>query len=458
MTRTADRPGGRARRVQGWMMFDWASQPFYTLCLTFLFGPYLTGVLADAWAGPLGAAAADARAQQVWSWTQTGIGVAIALTAPLLGAVADRSGRRMRWIWVFSALYVVGATGLWWMMPDGSGLLPALAAFALAMIGAEFATVFTNAMLPDLARRAEIGRISGRAYALGYAGGVAALFLMLGLFADGPEGTTLLGRAPALGLDGAAREGTRFVGPFTALWYAVFMVSFFVWVRDPATAPAGRPSLRQAWGDVAAMLRTLPGRPSLAAWLAGSMLYRDGLVALYAFGGVYARLVLGWETTQIELFGILSAVTAAVASWVGGGLDARHGPKPVIAGCVWILAGVVAALCAMSRDMVFGMSVGPDSLAPDVLFYAFGCLIGGAGGVLQASSRTMMVRHTDPGRPTEAFGLYALSGKATAFLAPLCIGLATWATGSARLGIFPVALLFIAGLILLRWVDPEGDR
>ncbi len=445
------------RRVQGWMMFDWASQPFFTLCLTFIFGPYLTGVLADAWVGGLGKDAADAQAQQVWSWTQTGIGVAIALTAPILGAFADRSGRRMRWIWVFSALYVVGAWGLWFMMPDGSGLFVALAAFALAMIGAEYTTVFTNAMLPDLASRANIGRISGWAYALGYAGGVVALFAMLGLFADGPEGTTLLGASPAFGLDGAAREGTRFVGPFTALWYVVFMVPFFLWVRDPAGS-AVRTTLRQAWADVVAMLRTLPGRPSLSAWLAGSMLYRDALVALYAFGGVYARLVLGWETTEIGIFGILSAVTAAVASWFGGTLDGRHGPKPVIAACVWILAGVVVALCAMSREMVFGIPVGPDSLAPDILFYALGCVIGGAGGVLQASSRTMMVRHTDPARPTEAFGLYALSGKATAFLAPLSIGIATWATGSARLGIFPVALLFIGGLILLRWVDPEGDR
>lgn len=447
------------RRVRGWMMFDWASQPFYTLCLTFIFGPYLTGVLADAWlAGGLAEAAADARAQQVWSWTQTGIGVAIALTAPLLGAFADRAGQRMRWIWVFSALYVVGAWGMWFMMPDGSGLLVALAAFALAMIGAEFATVFTNAMLPDLADRAGIGRISGWAYALGYAGGVTALFLMLGLFAEDLDGRTLLGATPAFGLDGAAREGTRFVGPFTAIWYAVFMVPFFLWVRDPAPAAAARTTLRQASRDVAALLRALPGRPSLMAWLAGSMLYRDALVALYAFGGVYARLVLGWETTQIGIFGILSAVTAAVASWVGGSLDGRHGPKPVITGCVLILAGVVVMLCAMSREMVFGFPVGEGSLAPDILFYVLGCAIGGAGGVLQASSRTMMVRHTDPARPTEAFGLYALSGKATAFLAPLFIGIATWATGSARLGIFPVALLFIGGLILLRWVDPEGDR
>ncbi|WP_308917593.1 MFS transporter [Jannaschia sp. LMIT008] len=446
------------RRIRGWIAFDWASQPFYTLCLTFVFGPYFTATVAQSLlADGLPEVAADARAQQVWSWALTGIGLAIALTAPLLGAMADRSGSRMRWIATFGAFYALGTAGLWAMTPDASAVTVTLLAFAVAMIGAEYTTIFTNAMLPSLAPRAEIGRISGTGYALGYAGGVLALLTFLLLFADDGDGTTILGGAPALGLDGATREGTRAVGPFTALWFVVFMIPFFVWVREPARAPQPV-SLRLAWADVVALLRAVPGRRSLMAWLGGSMLYRDALASLYSFGGVYAVLVLDWETTQIGVFGILGAVTAAVASWIGGRLDGRHGPKPVIVGAVLILTGVVVVLAMTSRDAVLGVPLAPGSPAPDVLFYAVGAVIGGAGGVLQAASRTMMVRHADPDRATEAFGLYALSGKATAFLAPLLIGLATWATGSARLGILPVALLFLSGLALLRWVDPDGDR
>ena len=462
----------RRRRIRGWIMFDWASQPFYTLCLTFIFGPYFAATLAEAWAVSLGEEAADARAQTVWSWTQTGIGVSIALMAPLLGAFADRSGRKLRWIAAFSVLYAIGTAGLWTMVPDGSGLWLAILAFGLAMVGAEFTTVFTNAMLPSLAPRAEIGRIGGSAYALGYAGGVLALIVMLALFADNPDGRTLLGGAPAFGLDGAAREGTRFVGPFSALWFVVFMIPFFLWVKDPAPASAGRATLTDAWADLKAMLAGLTGRRSLLAFLGGSMLYRDALVALYAFGGTYAALVLDWETTQVGVFGIIGAITAAVTSWVGGKLDGRHGPKPVITGAALVLTGVVIVLCGMTVETLFGLPLfervplsglaafvlGPRIGGADVIFYVLGAIIGGMGGVLQSASRTLMVRHADPARSTEAFGLYALSGKATAFLAPLSIGIATWATGSARLGIFPVALLFLLGLFLLRWVDPEGDR
>jgi UMF1 family MFS transporter len=193
------------------------------------------------------------------------------------------------------------------------------------------------------------------------------------------------------------------------------------------------------------------------AFLLGSMLYRDALVALYAFGGVYAVLVLDWTTVQIGVFGIVAAITAGVASWVGGRLDRRHGPKPVIVVAVLALTAALLAICFTDRSMVLGVPVGPGSGAPDILLYVMGAVIGGAGGVVQAASRTMMALHADPARPTEAFGLYALSGKATAFLAPAMIWIGTEATGSARLGYLPVAGLFIAGLVLLAWVRPKGE-
>ncbi|MEL7184278.1 MAG: MFS transporter [Pseudomonadota bacterium] len=459
------------RRVGGWMMFDFASQPFYTLCLTFIFGPYFVAVLAEAaLLDGVESEASKAQAQQVWSWTQSGIGFAIALSAPLLGAFADRSGNRMPWVWAFSVMYALGAAGLWVMAPDGSAMWLAIFAFGLLMIGAEYTTIFTNAMLPGLAPPGQEGRISGNGYAIGYAGGVLALIVMLLAFADNETGTTLLGGVPALGLNGAEREGTRFVGPFTALWFIVFMVPFFLLVREPKM-PKTQVSLALAWADVKSLLAQLPGRPSLSAFLAGSMLYRDGLVALYSFGGTYAVLVLGWETTQVGVFGIVGAITAAIASYIGGGLDEKYGPKPVIVGATLILASVVIVLAFMAPDSLFGVPIptgwtgtgvvafimGADYGLADVFFLLIGAVIGGAGGVLQAASRTMMVRHADPEKATEAFGLYALAGKATAFIAPLSIGLATLATGSARLGIIPVAVLFLIGLLLLRWVKPEGD-
>ena len=446
------------RRILGWMMFDWATQPFYTLLLTFVFGPYFAATAADAFlAQGLGEEAARARAQTVWSLGQTVTGLAIALTAPLMGAMADAAGRRAAWVGGLSVLYVAATAGLWILAPDGANLWAALVLFGLGMVAAEFATVLTNAILPDLGggEPGRIGRVSGAGYALGYAGGVLSLVVMLGLFAETEQGRTLLGLRPALGLDPEAREGTRFVGPFTAAWYALFMVPFFLFVRDPPAA--ARPTVRGALSELLGTLAGLLGRPSLAAFLGASMLYRDALAALYAFGGTYAVLVLDWPVTQVGVFGVLGAVTAAVASWLGGILDGRHGPRPVVAASILVLAAVSAAIATTSREAVLGVPVAPGSPAPDLALYAAGAVIGGAGGVLQAASRTLMARHAEPGRPTQAFGLYALSGKATAFLAPALVAWVTWVTGEPRLGALPVAALFLAGLALLPLVRPDGD-
>ena len=444
------------RRTFGWMMFDWASQPFYTLLLTFVFGPYFAQTAADAFAAR-GLDDPAAQAQSLWSLGQAVTGLAIALCAPLLGALADAGGRRAAWVAGLSALYVGAAAGLWILAPDGAHLAAALVLFGLAMIAAEFATVLTNAILPDLAGGdpGRVGRVSGAGYALGYAGGVVSLLVVLGLLAETEAGTTLLGRAPALGLDPDAREGTRAVGPFAALWYAAFMIPFFAFVRDPPRAP--RASVGGALRGLAATLRGVLGRPSLAAYLGASMLYRDALAALYAFGGTYAVLVMGWPVTQVGAFGVIGAVTAAVASWAGGLADGRWGPRPVIVACVVLLTAVCLGVTATAPGRALGVPVAPGSPAPDLAFYALGAAIGGLGGALQAASRTLMARHADPGRPAEAFGLYALSGKATAFLAPALIGLVTWASGTPRLGLVPVMALFLAGLALLSRVRPEGD-
>lgn len=445
------------RRIWGWWAFDWASQPYFTLCLTFVFGPYFAAVAAESFmAQGLEEKVADARAQSLWSLGQTVSGVIIALCAPILGAFADNTGRRMPWIVVFSAFYVLGAFGLWMLLPDGSFLVGALIAFGIGIIGAEFTTIFTNSMLPELGDDRAIGKLSGNGFAWGYLGGVLALFIMLIFFAEGESGKTFVGLDPALGLDPEAREGTRFVGPFTAIWYMVFMIPFFLWAREvprPATHARFGAALEDLWRTI----KSLPKRTSLFAYLGSSMFYRDALNALYGFGGTYAVLVLNWSVTQVGVFGIVGAITAAVATWLGGKLDARRGPKPVIIGSILVLIGVCLVVVGMTRESLWGIALVEGSAMPDITFYICGALIGGAGGVLQSASRSMMCRHASAGRPTEAFGLYALSGKATAFLGPALIGVTTWVTESARLGMIPLIGLFVLGLILIIWVRAEGE-
>ena len=445
------------KRILGWYFFDWASQPYNTLLLTFIFGPYFAEVARTHYAGTgLDPQAAGAAAQAYWGYGLAAASIIIAVLAPILGAIADGAGRRLIWVWVFSALYVIGSFALWWVVPGQGNLFWAVAFFGLGFIGMEFATIFTNALLPSLGDHDEIGGISGSGFAFGYLGGVIALALMLTLLAENATtGLTLLKINPIFGLDATTREGTRAVGPFTAIWYVVFMIPFFLWVKEPKTK--ARPlRIGAAFGSLMALLASLAHRRSLAAYLVSSLFYRDALNALYGFGGVYASGVLGWSIIQIGVFGVVGAVTATITSWVGGKLDRKFGPKPVIAVCIVILTIVCGIIVGMTPEYLWGMSLTPGMA--DKIFFACGALIGGAGGALQAASRTMIVRHTTPDHAAEAFGLFALSGKVASFISPFLIAIATTASGSQRIGISPLIALFLAGLLLLLWVRPMGER
>ncbi len=447
------------KRIWGWMAFDWASQPFYTLGLTFIFGPYFAVVATEYFLGTgMTEAAADARAQWVWSAGQTVAGLLIAFSAPFLGAFADNSGRKMPWIAFFSVVYVVATFMLWGLTPDGTALIFMLIMFYVGFFAAESALNFVNAILPSLGNDEEVGRISGSGAAFGYWGGVTSLFIMLLLLAENDQGVTLLGNPPLFGLDPDLREGTRSVGPFIAIWYVIFIIPFFMFVRDDPQTERKSTRLGAVWGELIETLRSVFHRKSLLSFLVGSMFYRDALNALYAFGGVYAALVLDWQTIQIGVFGIIAAIAAAVTTWLSGLADARYGPKPVIRVAVWVLILVSVIIVGMSREAIFGVPFAAGSGTPDIIFYICGVCIGGAGGAVYASSRSMMVRHTHPDRPAEAFGLFALTGKATAFLAPALITLFTVMTGNNQLGFLPVIFLFLIGLLLLRWVNKDGDR
>lgn len=437
-----------ARARWSWMLFDWAAQPWHTLVVTFIFGPYFASAVApDPVAG-----------QAIWGWATGAAGVAIALSAPLLGAVADATGPRKPWIAVFGVFYVAGALGLWWAAPDTGAIPIAVAAFVIGLVGAEYAAVFVNAMLPDLADREAMGRLSGSGWAIGYAGGVVSLVIMLCLFAENAQGVTLIGIAPLLGLDAEAREGTRFVGPLTALWFMIFAAPLFLYVPDAPRRGPRRGAARRGLAELRESIVDLRRRPSLSWFLGASMIYRDGLNGFYAFGGIYAAGVLGWSVIEIGVFGILAAVIGAVGAFVGGRMDDAFGPKRVVAACLWGLALASALGVSVNRETVlFVIPVDAGSALPDMGFYVAGALVGAFGGALQAASRTLLVRQADEARMTAAFGLYALAGKATAFLAPLLIAYATSTSGSQQWGVAPVIALFLAGLAALVPVSPEGD-
>ncbi len=433
--------------VWGWMFFDWASQPFNTLIVTFIFAPYFAGtVVSDAVQG-----------QEMWAGAVTIASLAIAFSAPLLGALADQIGPRKPFIFAFLVIFFVGCFGLWWSMPGAADPTFTLIMFGIAFVGAEYMLIFTNAMLPDLVPREDVGKVSGAGWGFGYLGGIVPLFVVILLMSPMPgKDTTLIGLTPLFGLDAELGEPARATGPLSAVWMLVFIIPLFLWTPDVARRKVKSDVLRASFASLLKTLKEIKRFPSLLAYLAGSMVYRDAMVALFAFGGIYAGGVLGWGPTNLGIFGILAAFTGAVGAWYGGLMDKKFGPKPVIVVSILALTLVGIVTISTSRDAVFFVPVDPESSTADIIFYICGGILGAASGALQAASRTLLI-HQAEGRisMTEAFGLYALSGKATAFIGPFLIFVATKAFNDQQLGVTPVIGLFIIGLIILRWVKTE---
>lgn len=435
------------KSVWGWYFYDWAAQPYNTLLITFIFAPYFSSVVASN----------SVDGQTMWATMIALSGFFLAFTSPIFGAIADSAGPRKPWIFLFSIMYIIGAAYLWNATPNMASVTMVLLMFAIGMIGMELSQTFVNSMLPSLASRAEIGRISGSGWAFGYVGGVVSLFIMLLFFAENDSGVTFIGIAPIFGLDGAAREGTRFVGILTAVWFFIFMIPFFLWVKDEPRRENIYSAVSKGLSELFTTLGNLSQKRSLAAYLLSSMFYRDALIGLYSFGGIYASGVLDWSIVQIGIFGIVAAITGAIFCFIGGFVDQAIGPKKVIVISVSVLIIVSILIIGLSREAIFGIPISSQSSLPDNLFIFAGACIGAAGGVLQASSRTFLVDQADPERMTEAFGLYALTGKASAFLAPMLIAVFTSLSGSQRLGVSPVIGLFVIGLILLFWVRSSDE-
>jgi UMF1 family MFS transporter len=437
--------------VTAWIFFDWAAQPYFTLITTFVFAPYFaTHVVSNPSSG-----------QALWGFATAAAGLIIALLSPLLGAIADASGRRKPWIAAFGALLVIGSSLMWFGRPgDPSVILPLLIAYGIATIGVEFATVFNNAMMPTLVPPDRIGRLSGTGWATGYVGGILSLILVLGFLAASPEtGRTLFGLMPLFGLDPVTHQGDRITGPLTAVWFIVFVLPMFLLTPDyPSKLPV-REALREGLLELRQTLSELPKRKSLAAFLLANMVYTDGLVSLFAFGGIYAAGTFGWHTIQIGTFGILLAIAGAFGAWIGGKLDDRLGPKHVIAGSLIVLLMSVIWILTVDRDSVLLFKVAPPvpggglfAATSERVYLVLGCLIGMAGGPLQAASRSQLIRMAPKDRIAQYFGLFALTGKVTSFVGPLLIGVVTAVTASQKAGMAVLVVFFVAGLMLLRRV------
>jgi MFS transporter, UMF1 family len=410
------------RRIFAWCLFDWANSPYTTLVVTFVYSAYF----AQTFAGDVVTGTAW------WSRAVALAGIVVAVLAPPLGAAADRGGLRLRFLAVTTAVCVLATGVLTFVAPGGRhAALLALTLFVLADIGFELGMLFYNAVLPTIAPRERLGRVSGFGWALGYAGGLVALVLaLMGLVQ--PE-------TPWFGISRAAGFNFRATCLLAAFWLATFSLPLFLTIRDERREPAvsRQPS---AIRSLMAEGRRLLLYRDAARFIVARLLFNDGLITVFAFGGIYAAGTFGMTLAEVIQFGIVINVAAGAGAFLFGFVDDRIGGKrTVLASCGALAAATALAVWAPTRGW----------------FWVAGILIGVFAGPNQSASRSLMARFAPPGRENEFFGFFAFSGRLTAFAGPALLGLGTQIFHSQRAGVATILLFFLVGGGLLLGVDEQ---
>jgi len=403
------------RTVAGWALYDFGSSAFNTLMVTFVFNRFFTDVIAaDSVSGTV-----------MWGTALNISAVIVALLMPVLGAIADYSGRKKLFLVMF-ALQAILFTCLLFFMGPGQAW-PAAVLFVIANVGFESGNVFYNAFLPEISTPRTIGRVSGFGFFLGYMGGLLCLALGLGMIRSWvPETNYLNVRSTIL---------------LVAVWYLVFALPMFLGVRETAvrrSAPLGI-YIRQGFHRLAVTIRHIRELREAAKLLVARMIYNDGLVTIIGMASIYAGAVLGMSLEQVLVIAIILNVAAGVGAFAFGYVDDRIGGKKTL---VITLAGlIIAGIIGVATPSVAG-------------FWIAATLIGIMMGPNQSASRSLLAKLVPEHKHAELFGLYAFSGKMSSLLGPLAYTTALRITGNHRIAMSTILLFFVIGLLVL-WTVRE---
>ncbi len=416
--------GASRSALAAWCVYDWANSAVPTVVVTFVFSAYFTTAVASS---PIEGTA-------IWGYAMSLTALAVAVAGPVFGAIADHGGRRKPWLFVFTAISVFGCAMLYGTRPDPADVVWGLAFAIVANFAFETGQVFYNAMLPSLAPRAMMGRISGWGWGLGYAGGLSCLVLAFVGFVDA--------ETPWFGVLKEDAGHVRATMVLVAVWFAVFSVPIFLFTPDAASGRASPiQAVREGLATLLGTLRRIREYEDIARFLLARMIYTDGLNTLFAFGGIYAAGTFGMDISEIILFGIAMNVTAGLGAFAFAWVDDYVGPKPTILislACLTVLGGVLLVVEGKFWFWVVALPLG--------IFI----------GPAQSASRSLMARMVPRDMANEMFGLYALSGKATAFIGPALLAWATTLFDSQRVGMGTILIFFaVGGILLALWVrDP----
>ena len=409
------------RTLASWCLYDWANSAFNTLVITFFYAAYFAEAMAPD----------RDRGMQMWAWAISTSGLLVAILSPILGTVADRGGRRRRYLILFSYVCIALTAVLTFISPEmARATTLALVAVVIANVSFELAVVFYNAYLPSLVSRERIGRLSGYGWGLGYAGGLICLAIAFYGF---------LGDSPRFGMSTESGFNIRATNLLVAGWFFVFSIPMFLFVRDEPSAPS-RVRLGEALADLKQTFREIRQYRDMARFLFARLVYNDGLVTVIAFASIYAAGTFHMTFGELSILGIVLNLLAGLGAWTFGFVDDRIGGKKTIA--ITLVALSVAVVVAV--------------LAPTkAWFWVAGVLVGIFLGPNQSASRSLMGRFVPEKHAGEFFGFFAFSGKATSFLGPLVLGLAAGSFGQ-RAGVSTVLIFFIVGGLLLTTVDEQA--
>jgi len=415
------------RRVWAWALYDFANSAFPTLVGTFVYGTYFTRAIAPD----------EKTGTGQWSLAVAWSALIVAVLSPYLGALADRGGYRRSFLAAGTGVTILCTALLYF--PQRGQVQAALTLFVVASVAFEVANVCYNSILPDLAPPDRIGRISGLGWGLGYVGGLLCLVIALLVF--------IAPNPPWFGLSKESGAPVRATNLLVAAWFAVFSLPLFFWIRERSPDRKLRLGalIRSANSQFMETFHEIRSRyRHVFRLLLARLVYNDGLVTIFAFGGIYAQGTFSFTLPQVVVFGITLNVAAGLGALAFGWLDDRWGGRKT-------LLISLSGLLLMSLLAVLAQGA--------VLFWIAGIGVGVLAGPVQSASRSLMARFVPPTKENEFFGFFAFSGKATAFVGPFLLGRFTTWFDSQRVGVASVTLFFVVGALLLLRVDErEGAR
>lgn len=443
-----------------WAFYEWSRSPYLSLVTIYVFAPYFTNtVIGD----PI-------RGQGMWSFANTIAGFLVAILAPLTGAMADRLGRRKPWIIAIMTLSVPSCIALWWAMPGAQGGLPVgviLAFIVILAMGFSCGEVFHNSMLPSIVNPRRLGSLSGLGLAVGNAGSLVALtavLLTIALPASKVIDWSFLPAQPLFGLDPDLHEHERIAGVIAGLWLLVFHLPLLLWTPDrPATGVqikrAVGEGLQQLWRTIKRARQV----SNVATYLLARMLYTDGLVAIISYAGIYVSGQFKWDVATLMLFGLALTPAGIAGGLLGGWIDDKIGSRRAIQ--IAVGGAILSMLGAISITPSQIFFVFPYDAAtakpiwsfpyfqtlPEFLYLAIFIVLVIFIGAIFSNSRAMMARISPVSSMTQFFGLYAVSGWATAFIGHGLVAFFTSTFNSQRAGFAsPLILLSLGFLIIFR--------